>query len=85
MWPEKHAFSLAISRALSRVVLEWKIVMLDWTMNAACYPGRPTQAIVRCRLKGRLILAFLRVLVGAFKAVKLSLRRTLVSAGVYGM
>ena len=84
MWPEKHAFSLAISRALSRVVLEWKIVMLDWTMNAVCYPGGPTQAIVRC-LKGRSILAFLRALVGAFKAGKLSLRRTLVSAGVYGM
>ena len=72
-------------RALSLVVLEWKIVMLDWTMNAVFYPGRPTQAILRCLLRGRLILAFLRVLVGAFKAAKLSLRRTLVSAGVYGM
>jgi hypothetical protein len=70
------------SRAL--VVLEWKIVMLDWTMNAVCYPGRPTQAIVRSCLKGRPILAFLRALVGAFKAVKLSSRRTLVSAAVYG-
>jgi len=34
------------SRALSLVVLEWKIVMLDWTMNAVCDPGRPTQATV---------------------------------------
>ena len=73
------------SRALSLVVLEWKIVTLDWTVNAVCYPGRPTQAIVRCCLKGRPILAFLRALVGAFKAVKLSWRKTLVSAGVYGM
>jgi hypothetical protein len=65
-------------RALSLVVLEWKIVMLDWTMNAFFYPGRPTQAVVRCRLKGRLILAFLRALVGAFKAVMLSSRSTTV-------
>jgi hypothetical protein len=36
-------------------------------------------------LRGRLILAFLRVLVGAFKAAKLSSPRTLVSAGGYGM
>ena len=56
------------SRAL--VVLEWKIVMLDWTMNAVCYPGRPTQAIVRSCLKGRPILAFLWALVGAFKAAR---------------
>jgi hypothetical protein len=49
------------------------------------YPGRAPHTIVRCPLRGRLILAFLRALVGAFKAVKLSSRRTLVSAGVYGM
>ena len=72
-------------RALSLVVLDWKIVMLDWTMNAVFYPGRPTQAAVRCVLRGGLILAFLRALVGAFKAVKLSPHRTLVSAEVYGM
>ncbi len=47
-------------------------------------PGRPTQPIVRWCLKGRPILAFLRALVGAFKAVKLSPRRTLVSEGVMG-
>ena len=41
------------------------------------------KAIVRC-LKGRPILAFLRALVGAFKAVKLSPRKTLVSAGFMG-
>jgi hypothetical protein len=67
------------------VVLDWKIVMLDWTMNAVFYPGGPTQAIVRCLLRGGLILAFLRALVGAFKAAKLSPHRTLVSAEVYGM
>jgi hypothetical protein len=67
------------------VVLERKIVTLDWTINAVCYPGRPTQPMVRRCLKGRPILAFLRALVGAFKAVKLSPRKTLVSAGVYGM
>jgi hypothetical protein len=72
-------------RALSLVVLDWKIVMLDWTMNAVFYPGRPTQAVVRCLLRGGLILAFLRALVGAFKAVKLSPHRTLVSTEVYGM
>jgi hypothetical protein len=83
MWPGKHAFSLAIR--VRFVVLEWKIVMLDWTINAVCYPGGPTQAIVSRCLKGRPILAFLRALVGAFKAVTLSLRRTLVSAGGYGM
>src|SRR6266481_7867240 len=44
-------------------------------------PGRPTQPVVRCCLKGRPILAFLRALVGAFKAAKLSPRRTLVSVG----
>ena len=35
------------------MVLEWKIVMLGWTMNAVLYPGRPTQAMVRCLLRGR--------------------------------
>src|SRR3981189_1865726 len=43
--------------ALSLVLLDWKIVMLDWTMNAVFYPGRPTQALVRCLLRGGLILA----------------------------
>src|SRR6266704_6848245 len=48
-------------------------------------PGRPTQPVVRCCLKGRPILAFLRALVGAFKAARLSPRGTLVSVGVYGI
>jgi hypothetical protein len=50
------------------VVQEWKIVVLEWTMNAAFYFGRLPQAICALPLKGRLILAFLRALVGAFKA-----------------
>ena len=39
-------------------------------MNAAFYRGRPPQIICALPLKGRLILAFLRALVGAFKASK---------------
>ena len=37
-------------------------------MNAAFCRGRPPQIIVALPLKGRLILAFLRALVGTFKA-----------------
>jgi hypothetical protein len=49
-------------------------------MNAAFYPEPARQAIVRRPLKGRLILAFLRALVGAFKADgEVSLRIPLVS------
>jgi hypothetical protein len=81
----RSMLSLSQSACVFAVVLEWKIVMLNWTMNAVFYPGRPTQAVVRCRLKGRLILAFLRALVGAFKAVKLSSCGTLFSASAYGI
>jgi hypothetical protein len=40
-------------------------------MNAAFYRRRPPQIICALPLKGRLILAFLRALVGAFKAGKI--------------
>jgi hypothetical protein len=40
-------------------------------MKAALYRGRPPQIICALPLKGRLILAFLRALVGAFKAGKI--------------
>ncbi len=86
MWPEKHAFSLAI-RVRFRLWCGARLENRDAGLDYECcfYPGRPTQAVVRCLLRGGLILAFLRALVGAFKAVKLSWRKTLVSAGVYGM
>ena len=43
---------------------------LEWTVKVAFCRGRPPQIIVALPLKGRLILAFLRALVGAFKAGK---------------
>jgi hypothetical protein len=58
------------------VVLEWKIVVLSTLTSAASDCALP--------LKGRLIRAFLRALVGAFKAGKTFVPRTTGLDGVIG-